>query len=175
MITAVFPFIMADMYRQFIEPKKEEQKSVKKYASGILSWLLPVSITMIITSLFVPANIFNLLLHDKAYSIILLTIAAIVFYLMMRVVNKNLLYNGRNADNAKNLNDLFREYKLTNSEIEVALLLLEEGSTSEKIAERIFRSKATVASHLTNIFNKFNVKSRTEFIVKVLKQSTTPP
>jgi len=169
MITAVFPFIMVDMFRQYTEQKKEEQNSVKKYASGVLRWLLPVSITMIITSLFIPANIFYFFLHDKAYSIILLTIAAIVFYFLMRVVNNNLLFSGRNADNTKNLNALFKEYKLTNSEIEVAHLLLEEGLSSEKIAERIFRSKATVASHLTNIFNKFNVKSRTEFIVKVLK------
>ena len=97
-------------------------------------------------------------------------IAAIIFYILMWLVNRNLVFNGSKTVSPKNnLDEFFSLYNFTNREIEVARLLYQEGLTSEEIAGRIYRSKATVSSHLTNIFRKLNVQSRTEFMAKVLK------
>ncbi|MCL2758715.1 MAG: helix-turn-helix transcriptional regulator [Treponema sp.] len=172
MITAVFPFIIVDMFWQFTNIRKTNNP-VLLIVVGCLGWLLPVSINMISMSASIPKNLFNLFLHDKPSAVTLLTIAAIVFYILMWLVNKNLMFNGKSteklANSANNLKEFFKEFKLTEREIEVACLLLEEGMTSEKIAGRIFRSTATVSSHLTNIFRKLNVQSRTEFMAKVIK------
>jgi len=175
MITAVFPFLIVDMFRQYMSSAKIFSP-VYLFAVGVFSWLLPVSIQMISITVSVPGNLFNLILHDKPTAVILLTIAAILFYVLMWLVNRKLVFNGRNAvietgtaSSIKNLDTFFKEYNLTNREAEVARLLFEEGITSEEIAVRIFRSKATVSSHLTSIFKKLNVQSRTEFMAKVLK------
>jgi len=184
MITAVFPFLIVDMFRQYISSKKTFNP-VYLFAAGVFSWLLPVSIQMISISVSVPGNIFNLILHDKPTAVILLTIAAILFYILMWLVNRNLIFKNMNTagisrepdrvnssdtiNSVKNLDAFFKECNLTNREIEVASLLFKEGITTEEIAARIFRSRATVSSHLTNIFKKLNVQSRTEFMAKVLK------
>jgi len=96
----------------------------------------------------------------------------------MWLVNQNLTFNSNAGKTSvvksiKNHDALYEEYKLTNKEIEVARLLLEEGITNEEIAKHIHRSRATVSSHLTGIFKKLNVQSRTEFMAKVLKTKDT--
>lgn len=50
---------------------------------------------------------------------------------------------------------------LTPSEVEVARLTV-EGLTNPKIAERLYVSKYTVQTHLSHIFNKLQVSSRSE-------------
>ncbi|MEO8890224.1 MAG: response regulator transcription factor [Coleofasciculaceae cyanobacterium] len=57
---------------------------------------------------------------------------------------------------------------LTNREQEV-LNLLAEGASNEKIAQSLYISIATVKAHLTSIFEKLGVKSRSMAIVKALK------
>jgi NarL family two-component system response regulator LiaR len=49
------------------------------------------------------------------------------------------------------------------------LKLLTSGMSNKEIAERLFLSQRTVKAHLTNIFNKLNVASRSEAIVKGLQ------
>jgi DNA-binding CsgD family transcriptional regulator len=58
----------------------------------------------------------------------------------------------------------FKEHKLTNRETIIARLLVEEGLGNNQIAARIFRSVATVEFNITNIYRKFNVQSRAEFL-----------
>lgn len=57
---------------------------------------------------------------------------------------------------------------LTNREREV-LKLLAEGACNEKIAQSLYISVATVKAHLTGIFEKLGVNSRSLAIVKALK------
>lgn len=51
--------------------------------------------------------------------------------------------------------------KITERELEV-LSLVAEGLTNDQIAQRLYLSKRTVEAHLTHIYNKLNVCSRTE-------------
>jgi DNA-binding CsgD family transcriptional regulator len=62
----------------------------------------------------------------------------------------------------------YNAVNLTNREREV-LKLLVEGASNEKIAQSLYISVATVKAHLTGIFEKLGVKSRTLAIVKALK------
>lgn len=59
--------------------------------------------------------------------------------------------------------------RLTQREIEVLELVLEGLSTGE-IAERIFLSHQGVKAHLTTLFRKFNVKNRSQLILKALNE-----
>lgn len=56
--------------------------------------------------------------------------------------------------------------ELTDREKEV-VLLLEQGLTSKNIGARLFISEATVKTHLKNIYQKFEVNSRTQLLYKL--------
>ncbi len=58
---------------------------------------------------------------------------------------------------------------LTDREIEV-LQLATQGSSNQEIADKLFLSLRTVQSHLNHIFNKLQVSSRTEAVVRALKE-----
>jgi DNA-binding CsgD family transcriptional regulator len=70
------------------------------------------------------------------------------------------------------LRAIFQEHGLTEREAEVARLMVMEGLSNQKIAERIFRSKFTVEKHVTSMYRKFSVPDRTAFVAKVLRQGT---
>ncbi len=63
-----------------------------------------------------------------------------------------------NEKELKNLN-------LTNREYEV-LQLLTKGYSNSDIAENLYLSLSTVKTHVSNLFSKMNVKSRTQAIEK---------
>ena len=58
---------------------------------------------------------------------------------------------------------------LTEREIEV-LQLAAQGSSNQEIADTLYLSLRTVQSHLNHIFNKLQVSSRTEAVVRALKE-----
>jgi len=59
-----------------------------------------------------------------------------------------------------------REVGLTAAERRVAALVA-EGRTNQEVAAALFLSERTVASHLTRIYAKLGVRSRTELARKV--------
>jgi DNA-binding CsgD family transcriptional regulator len=59
--------------------------------------------------------------------------------------------------------------RLTNREAEVLSLVMTGLSTSE-IAERIFLSHQGVKAHLTTLFRKFEVKNRSQLILRALDE-----
>lgn len=60
------------------------------------------------------------------------------------------------------------QIKLTEREQEVLELLI-EGASNQKISEQLYITVATVKAHLTSIFEKLNVSSRTQAIVKAFR------
>jgi DNA-binding NarL/FixJ family response regulator len=60
--------------------------------------------------------------------------------------------------------------RLTKRELEL-VLLLQEGLTYKKLAERMFVSVYTVNHHLKKIYAKLNVESKSQLISKVLNKS----
>lgn len=63
--------------------------------------------------------------------------------------------------------------KLSAREYEV-LQLLTQGHSNAEIAERLFLSLSTVKTHVSNLFSKMDVKSRTQAIEKAKRLKITP-
>jgi NarL family two-component system response regulator LiaR len=61
------------------------------------------------------------------------------------------------------------EAQLTNRELEV-LKLAAKGLTNQDIADHLFLSLRTVKAHLESIYSKMNVASRTEAIIKGIRE-----
>jgi DNA-binding CsgD family transcriptional regulator len=70
------------------------------------------------------------------------------------------LTDGQPSDTASKAEEL-RSYGLTEREMEV-LALLERGMTNQQIAQTLFISKGTTSIHLSHIFTKLGVNSRTQ-------------
>jgi NarL family two-component system response regulator LiaR len=66
-----------------------------------------------------------------------------------------------------------KEKILSEREIEV-LRLASQGLNNQDIADKLFLSLRTVQAHLAHIFNKLQVSSRTEAVVKALKEGWIP-
>ncbi len=75
-------------------------------------------------------------------------------------------YAGRSLGSANR--GLPSDIQFTDREQEV-LELLVEGKSNTQIASQLYITVATVKAHLTSIFEKLGVKSRTQTIVKALK------
>ena len=112
--------------------------------------------------------------------------AATVFVLLSFKVIFPALFIGRAAaethiavESSRNLNgegsrvdNFLEKYNLSKREIEVAKLMICEGMDTEEIAERLFISLPTVKTHITNIYKKFNVKKRAEFMAMFVRLYT---
>jgi len=62
------------------------------------------------------------------------------------------------------LGDIFRERGLSQREIEVAHLLVEEGLGKKEIGERLYISEGTAKIHISKIYQKFAVNNQREFM-----------
>lgn len=66
-----------------------------------------------------------------------------------------------------------KKLNLTNREYKV-LQLLTQGHSNTEIAERLFLSVSTIKTHVSNLFMKMEVKSRTQAIEKAKRLKITP-
>ncbi len=92
---------------------------------------------------------------------------------------KESLTNGSpiTASIAKKVMELFRsyapnkteEFSLSDRELEV-LELIVNGSNNQEIADKIFISINTVKNHIRNIYEKLHVHSKSEAVVKAIRQ-----
>lgn len=72
-------------------------------------------------------------------------------------------------DHIKKQNQVSEDkFDLSNREMEI-LLLMTEGFSNEIIAEKLFISEQTVKNHLKRIYEKLNVHSRTQAVIKAFK------
>jgi DNA-binding CsgD family transcriptional regulator len=82
------------------------------------------------------------------------------------------LFAERTPETPASLQALFREHGLIDREAEVARLMVMEGLSNQKIAERIFRSKFTVEKHTVSIYRKFGVHDRASFVLRNCSEIT---
>ena len=69
----------------------------------------------------------------------------------------------------KSVSQVFADVSLTEKQMEIARLMLDEHSADE-IAEVAHMKVKAVKYHMSEIYKKFKVDNRTQFIVRVLKQ-----
>jgi len=67
------------------------------------------------------------------------------------------------------IENIFRKRGLSQREIEVAHLLVKEGLGKKEIAERLYIAPGTVKIHISKIYQKFEVKTRAEFMALFVK------
>ena len=126
--------------------------------------------TSIMTLIFVPGLVLDIyLLKTINYSLIIP-----VFYLCYSIVfvqyvikkyNSDLL-SGRSAEDQNELDNYFNEAGISAREKEIITLIM-KGYSNQKISDLLFISLSTVKTHIRNIFQKLNVKSRFEIIYRV--------
>ena len=68
-----------------------------------------------------------------------------------------------------NIENIFRERGLSQREIEVAHLLVKEGLGKKEIGERLYIAPGTAKIHISNIYQKFGVKTRAGFMALFVK------
>lgn len=68
---------------------------------------------------------------------------------------------------------MLSELELTNREYEV-LLLLVKGHSNSEIADKLCLSVSTIKTHVSNLFVKLDVKSRTQVIEKAIRLRIVP-
>ena len=91
--------------------------------------------------------------------------------LVEKLVEKE-VYISRNENFILN-NSLVAKLELSARELEI-LGLMAEGNSNQEIANRIFVSLSTVKSHNQNLFEKLDVKRRTQAIEKAKKLNLIP-
>jgi DNA-binding CsgD family transcriptional regulator len=161
----VFPFAVVDLYW-------------RGAGNSHLGWFVPVSFLLMRASAIYGTGPFMSVPLDNAYAVLLLSLAGIVFLVLMLKplrtltdgVRGDVSVTGGAPAQPPTLDDILKKHNLTPRETEVALLMMQEGLISNEIAQRIFRSVATVDSNLTGIYRKFKAKGRTDFMSKVLKE-----
>ena len=71
------------------------------------------------------------------------------------------------SDSKENRICAYKKFGLSSREIEIAELLL-KNQTNKQIAKELFIATSTVATHIQHIYEKFGVKSRSEWIQSVM-------
>jgi len=164
MMTQFFPIVIVDMYWQ-----------KKTNGRGYWAWLLAVAIYMIRAFSFSMVGPFKALSLDNAHAVILLSIAAIAYYLLSQksIGNIRAAVNATalSAVSAKSMEESFKEYGLSEREMEVALLMAQEGLSAKEMGERLFISPLTVRDHTSSVYRKFGVKGRAEFMAVIVRMS----
>src|SRR5450432_630189 len=88
------------------------------------------------------------------------------------VVVEKEVYINRNENFVLN-KSLITQLELSNRELEI-LGLMAEGNSNQEIANRLFVSLSTVKTHNQNLFEKLDVKRRTQAIEKAKKLHLIP-
>jgi DNA-binding CsgD family transcriptional regulator len=87
---------------------------------------------------------------------------------LFKILKINQLQNEKRLDNEKSFKVECDKYTITNRERDVLKLVL-VGKSNNQIAEELYISINTVKKHLSHIYRKMNVKSRTELTARILK------
>lgn len=146
-----------------------------KYKSILL---YAVSLVVILIALQVLQ--YKLLLVNQAYELYILCIAIIFtglgIWLALKlmkpkteiktmVVEKHVLVKGFSEAELQKIEKQIQQLGISSREMEI-LQLMAQGLSNQEIADRIFLSLATVKTHSSKLFEKLDVKRRTQAIEK---------
>jgi DNA-binding CsgD family transcriptional regulator len=160
MMIVIFPFAIIDLYWQ-------------KPRGGYWAWLLAVSIYLLNANVLTLTGPFRAFSLEDGYVVVLLSLAAVAFYFLSQpvVLPKPQGAAGSTVPTAlPNIADIFMKHNLSEREMEVALLMAQEGLSNKEMGERLFISEDTVKFHLHNIYQKFGVKKRVAFLAMVFNK-----
>jgi DNA-binding CsgD family transcriptional regulator len=145
---------------------------VELYRGQKLFYASATAVLMMYSSAFLGPLLGPVIPENPGYMVLVSAVAALLFTLLaFRALFPGLpvFTENRPAAPVSSVYTIFHEYGLTDREAEVARLIVMEGLSNQKIAERIFRSKFTVEKHVTSIYRKFGVPDRAAFVAKVLR------
>jgi DNA-binding CsgD family transcriptional regulator/MFS family permease len=160
LIAVLFPFVILDLYW--------------KNGRGGLAWLLAVSLHLIRVYAITQFGLFRSIQVNNAYAVALLSLAVIVFYALARKSVNMLLANANAAPSstppykAQSAEESFAAHELSKRETEIAAMIL-QGMTYLEISKRLSIEEDTVKKHSGNIFDKYKVKRRPEFMAMFLR------
>ncbi|GAA3594869.1 response regulator transcription factor [Flavivirga amylovorans] len=119
--------------------------------------------TLLIVSLYIIFRIskYSLILGGTSMEFVI-TIIAIVFFIVGIYINKKSLHKPQNI--SKDINHKkIKALEITSREYEV-LQAISKGLSNKEIAEKLFLSESTIKTHVSNLLVKLNAKRRTQAV-----------
>jgi len=154
---------------------------VELYSGGFWFYGASIVIFFSVAFAFLSPVIGPFVSHSREYQVLFIIIAT-VFYMLMALrwllfpklprsatVKRQNPFHVTPAFKTSNLEDIFTERGLSQREIEVADLLVKEGLGRKEIGERLCIAPGTAKIHISNIYQKFGVKTRPELMALFVK------
>jgi DNA-binding CsgD family transcriptional regulator len=153
---------------------------VELYAGGFWFYGAATVIFFSVAFAFLAPVIDPFVPHGTEYRVLFIVIAAVLFMLMAfrwLLFPKQPRFTAAQPQKPfppstleiSNIEDIFREHGLSQREIEVAHLLVKEGLGKQEIGDRLYIAPGTAKIHISNIYQKFAVKTRAEFMALFVK------
>jgi DNA-binding CsgD family transcriptional regulator len=140
---------------------KQIQEQSKKHLTRLFSWILLLLLPIFILDFFILDDFFDL--APVFFPLLYAGISTIFLVQFIRLYGHPHEIPPETSSQEIPLEDMFEQYTLSPREQDVARLIL-EGRTNQEIGEKLFISLSTVKTHVSNVYQKFNVKNRVEFI-----------
>jgi len=146
---------------------------VELYSGGF--WFYGMSTVIFFTVFFAFLSpVIDPFVPDSAKFLVLYTVISSVLFLLLAfrwLIFPKLPAPAKQESLAENINidDICRQHELTQREIEIANLLVKEGFGKNEIGERLFIAPGTAKVHISNIYQKFGVDNRAEFMALFVK------
>jgi DNA-binding CsgD family transcriptional regulator len=157
---------------------------VEFYSGGFWFYGASIVIFFSVAFAFLSPLIYPYVPHTREFRVLFIIIAAVFTMLMAfrwllfpklpRHKARQGAFRVTPVNETSNLEDIFTERGLSKREIEVAKLLVKEGLGKQEIGERLFIAPGTVKIHISKIYEKFDVKTRAEFMSLFVQSLSAP-
>ena len=146
---------------------------VEKYAGGFWFYGITLVIFFTVAFAFLAPVISPFVPDSTEYIVLFIVLAAVSFMLLaFRLIfpkqpQSSVIPAKKRREQfpeTSGFDEIFKERGLSQREIEVACLLVDEGLGKKEIGERLYISAGTVKIHISKIYQKFGVSNQREFI-----------
>jgi DNA-binding CsgD family transcriptional regulator len=151
---------------------------VELYSGGFWFYGATIVIFFSVAFAFLSPVIGSFVPHSREYQVLFIIIAALFCMLLAfrwilfpktpSAARRRLF--AESEFEMSNLEDIFKGRGLSKREIDVANLLVREGLGKQEIGERLYITPGTAKIHISNIYQKFDVKTRAEFMALFLNR-----